>query len=218
MLDNVLNNAFRVARKELTKEELSIINAFKSMGFSIEFIYFLYRYFFYNKNFKFSNLEEFSKIHPEVKKDSVQKTYNILKNNNNERDFNFFEHRTYETEFIRYSKGVKFFSKIIMDILNTHLLGLGAVVTLKTLFYNAVVGSEGIFTKNFHSSVQEKTIYEVKEPKEFKEETARGYLLQVTYFNIKITTKVDKGFFVDSSKCKVEYLSLIHISEPTRPY
>lgn len=71
---------------------------------------------------------------------------------------------------------------------------------VQRLFYNAVVGSEGIFTKNFHSSVQEKTIYEVKE------RINESYSLEVIYFNLKITTTVDKGVFTDSSECKIEYI------------
>jgi hypothetical protein len=195
----MLDNAIRIVKEGLTDEELSIINAFKSMGFSVRFIYFLYQYFSHNKNFKFSNFEEFSKIHSEIKKDSQQRTYDILKNDNLKKDFNFFEHNVYEDEFIRYSKGVKFFSTIVTSLLSSQLLGLSAIHMLEKLFSDAVVGSEGIFTKNFHSSVQEKTIYETKE------RVKGSYSLEIIYFNIKIITTVDKGFLMDSSKCKIEY-------------
>jgi len=169
------------------------------MGFTPALIYLLYKYFS-NKNFKFSNFEEFSKNHPEVKNNSHQKTYDILKNDNLKKDLNFYEKEVSKNEFTRYSKGVTFFSTVATSLLASQLLGLGTLSMLQRLFYNAVVGSEGVFTKNFHSSVQEKTIYEIKE------RINGTYSLEVIYFNIKITTSVDEGFFIDSTECEIEYI------------
>jgi hypothetical protein len=195
----MLNNLVRIVKPDITDEELSVINAFKGMGFGPILIYLLYKYLS-NKDFKFSNFEEFSKNHPEVKKNSHQKTYDILKNNNLKKDLNFYEKKVSKNKFTRYSKGVEFFSTVVTSLIGSQLLGAEALSMLQRLFYEAVVGSEGIFTKNFHSSVQEKTIYEIKE------KTNGSYSLEVIYFNIKIITTVDDGIFIDSSKCKIEYI------------